>query len=108
MKILFGCAWGNYIYPGPQWEYEKLSLDQIEPRIKKEEDSENGKLSDDDFYIQLSEISLEIQLCHESDLHLWFEKRSPLVEEFIADWKALGFEPKEYFRENDKWIELIK
>jgi hypothetical protein len=105
VEILFGFAWGNEIYPDPQWEYEKLAIEQVESRIRNEEVNQTGKLGDDDFYIQLSEIPLEIQLCHESDLHLWFEEKSPLVEEIFDDWKTSGFEPKEYIKENEKWIE---
>ena len=53
VKILFGFAWRNWIDPTPDWKYLRISLREIKACIKKEENSKNGRLGQDDLYIAL-------------------------------------------------------
>lgn len=104
-EILFGFAWGNYIYPTKDWVYIKLPLADIETRLKDEEKNLTGKLGSDDLYIRHPDLPFELQFCHESDIHIWFESTSPMLGTIFADWKRKGFAPTEWMKENDKWIE---
>jgi hypothetical protein len=105
VEILFGFAWGNAINPTPDWQYIFVPLSEIEARIKSEEQNKTGKLGQDDLYIRHPSLSYELQFCHESDIHIWFEQRDSMIESVEAEWKAKGFEPKEWVKEGEKWIE---
>jgi len=104
-EILFGWAWGNHVYPTKDWEYFRLPLPEIELRIKQEEANQNGKLGSDDLYLRQSDLPFEVQFCHESDIHIWFESPFPLIDVLTSDWKAKGYAPRELVKQNEKWTE---
>jgi hypothetical protein len=101
VDILFGFAWGNFIYPTKEWEYIRLPLEDIETRIKKEEDNKHGKLGSDDLYIRHPDLLFEIQFCHESDIHILFNQRTPFINAIEKECKAKGFNPKELTGKGD-------
>jgi hypothetical protein len=105
VEMLFGFAWGNRIYPSGKWEYIRLPIADVEGRIREEEAKQNGQLGRDDLYIYHVQWGFELQLCHESDMHIWFHDLSPLMNDLIQDWRDAGFEPVVWRKENDKWLE---
>lgn len=104
VDILFGSAWGNFIYPGVNWEYIRLPVEQVESRIIEEEEKENGKFGSDDLFLTHPDISFEIQFCHEADIHLWYEEITPLLEEVVSAWEISNLNPRQFIKQNNKWL----
>jgi hypothetical protein len=95
--VLFGFAWGNEYYPG-DWLEEETALSALVQKVQAVEESGLGRLGRDDLYSKIS--GLEFLLCHESDLHLKFEKTTEDVEHFYNRWGELGYGPTEWLKES--------
>ena len=95
VMILFGFAWGNYIYE-KDWVELPTSTDGIENLILKAEKEEHGKLGFDDLYIKIPDINTEFQYCHETDIHLTFSEPNELVQAVRTRWISNGWLDKKY------------
>jgi hypothetical protein len=89
--VLFGFAWGNDYYPGNEWLYESVKLSRLESKISEVEQRHIGRLTNDDLFVKVG--GLEFQFCHESDIHISFERISPEIEHFYERWLNKGFNP---------------
>ena len=84
-EILFGFAWGlNYL----NWTPFLVNVFEIKKEIEKAEKLEVGSIGRDDFYIKLSYLETEILICHECDIHLFYNSSNIIVENIINGWNA--------------------
>ena len=104
-EVSFGFGWDHKTV---EWDYLLLPLNEIEARIRTEEregQTENQTLGRSDLFLRHPSLSFEIQFCHESDLHIWFDEWVPLAGAIAADWTARGFNPRYWVKENGAWTE---
>ncbi len=97
VNILFGFAWGNAIYSG-EWQYINLPISEVEHRIRSEELRLNDKFELNDLFIRQSILDIEIQFCHESDIHIFFSKKSSFIDKVADDWRKKGLTLENGFR----------
>ena len=94
-RVEFGWAWGNKYYPGNRWEDEETGLSHLRQKVNDVEATGIGAIGNDDLFIRIG--VLEFQLCHECDVHVYFdEPDNSDIEAFFARWQKLGYEPSEY------------
>ena len=95
VMILFGFAWGNYIYEKDWIELPTLT-DGIQNLILKAEKDDHGELGFDDLYIKLPNCNTELQYCHETDIHLTFSEPNELAQAIKTRWISNGWLDKKY------------
>ncbi len=93
-RVLFGFAWGNDYYPGPEWSEEEIKLLELHRKVSEVEAQGIGSLGRDDLFVKLG--GLEFQFCHEGDVHIHFTEPNEDVEKFFSRWKELGYTPSEW------------
>lgn len=76
VDIMFGFAWGNYIYEN-NWDNMTINASEIIARAY--EYKEYGNIGDDDLYINIPDSNIEILICHERDIHIRYEQDSELL-----------------------------
>ncbi|MGE5682116.1 MAG: hypothetical protein ACM34K_14705 [Bacillota bacterium] len=76
VDIMFGFAWGNYIYEN-NWDNMTIHASEIIARTY--EYKEYGNIGDDDLYINIPDSNIEILICHERDIHIRYEQDSELL-----------------------------
>ena len=69
LKVLFGFAWGNYVYPD-EWREEIFSPDELCSRVRNLENQNDGSIGTDDLSITVVSTGLRYTFCHENDIHL--------------------------------------
>ena len=85
VDILFGVAWGNEYH---NWTPFTVPTTEIKFEIDKAEALKVGKFGDDDFYISIADLEIEMLFCHERDIHLSFNKYNSLVHDIIKSWET--------------------
>ena len=95
-ELLFGFAWGNEYYPGNEWPYESVKLNNLVEKVVDVEESGIGRLGSDDLFIKVK--NLEFQFCHESDIHISYEEVTHEAEHFYERWQQQGLEPSEWLK----------
>lgn len=90
VRIMFGFAWGNYVYEGP-WKEEICSPSEIRARIEKLENEKLGRIGDDDFYISVPGSNLERLYCHEADIHYSSDESAAEIQKAKNEWLSLGW-----------------
>ena len=98
--VLFGFAWGIDYYPGNEWPYETVKLQNLEAKILEVEQRNIGSLTNDDLFVKVGGI--EFQFCHESDIHISFKKNNSEIEHFYQRWITKGFDPSEWLKDAPK------
>ncbi len=93
---LFGFAWGIEYYPGVEWTPEEVPLNQLMAKIKEVTALECSGLGDNDLFLTVA--GHEFQFCHESDIHISFQKDSEATDHFYRRWRDLGLKPSEWFK----------
>ena len=93
--ILFGFAWGNFIYE-KDWIEQSTSTYNIESLILTAEKDEHGQLGFDDLYIKIPNLNIELQYCHETDIHLTYLDTNELIEAVSKRWTLNGWLDKNY------------
>jgi hypothetical protein len=94
-RVLFGFAWGNAYYPGATWEDEEVQFSDLRRKVGEVETSGIGALGSDDLFVKVEDV--EIQFCHDSDLHIHFDQQGNAhAEAFFSRWQALGYSPAEW------------
>ena len=69
LKVLFGFAWGNYIYEG-DWTEEIMSPNKLARKVREAEENEDGEIGSDDLIVTPVGLGVEHIFCHEADIHL--------------------------------------
>ena len=69
------------------WIPFQISVADIKSEIEKAENIRVGRLGDDDFYIILQDLEVEILLCHERDVHVSFNKNNSITTDITKTWK---------------------
>jgi hypothetical protein len=105
VKIMFGFAWGNWIY-SDQWEYIPIPISEVMKRIQDEVDAGNGRIGDDDLYMLHPLYNCRLQFCHESDIHLWYTEGTPFVKDLFGQWAEMGLDPKLREKNGEQWAEV--
>jgi|SRR5882724_3900794 len=90
VKIMFGFAWGNYIYER-DWLCELCSPAEARSRVEDQERKKNGKIGSDDFYISIPGTNYERTYCHEADIHFSSDEPNPIFQITKEEWKRLGW-----------------
>jgi hypothetical protein len=54
-----------------------------------------GELGQDDLFLKFPTLNLEFHFCNDSDIHIYFDEGSEVVEVFYSRWKLRGFSPAE-------------
>ena len=98
--VLFGSAWGNDYYPTNEWFDEKVALSNLVEKVREVEASGIGKIGRDDLFVKIS--GLEFRFCNDSDVHIYFTEHSDEIEFFYSRWKALGYQPAEWLKNEEK------
>jgi hypothetical protein len=96
VKIMFGFAWGNYIYE-KDWLWETCSPAEVRYRVEEAECKKDRKIGDDDFYISVPGTNYERTYCHEADIHFSSDKPNPILQEVKNAWTKLGWKVHESF-----------
>jgi hypothetical protein len=92
VDILFGAAWGNAYR---NWTPHRIKTADIKLEIDKAQDLKVGKFGDDDLFIIIPQLEIEILFCHERDIHLSFNTFSPLVNEMAKLWETKSIVQKQ-------------
>jgi hypothetical protein len=91
LKVLFGFAWGNYVYEG-DWIEEIISPDELQKRVKDAEMNGDGSISNDDLYIKVLATGRDYTFCHENDIHISGAVGDAHILEEAERFKSLGWE----------------
>ncbi len=83
VEILFGWSWGNDY---KNWTPFVVDVKEICKEINKVEELRIGNFGDNDFFIALKDLEIEILFCHESDIHLSFNYQNAITLEIINSW----------------------
>lgn len=96
--LVFGFGWEGAMESTTGEVRLRLPLSKIEERVRQEEQKRVGRLGDADRYLSHTDVPFEIQFCHHSDVHILFERPSPMAQVIVDDWRAKGFNPRESAR----------
>jgi len=69
LKVLFGFAWGNYVYEH-DWIEEVMSPNELQKKVQDAEMNGDGSISDDDLHIKVVATGRDYTFCHENDIHI--------------------------------------
>jgi len=83
IEMFFGVSWGD-------WQSFESTVDDIHMQIKKQEQVTGQSFLDNDVFITIKDLETEIKFCHETDLHIDFNRANPITTEIINSWKAKG------------------
>jgi hypothetical protein len=104
--VLFGFAWGIECYPEKEWTPETILLDELEERILELERRGLGEFGYNDVFIELANV--EFRFCNDTDVHIGFNRRQPLIEDFYSRWEVLGYHPAEWLKNEEhgpgEWV----
>ena len=64
VTVLFGFAWGNYIY---DWKDQVMSWAELSEAVTNAEENGDGSIGSDDLYLTVGED--KFTFCHHSDIH---------------------------------------
>ena len=99
-SVLFGFAWGNEYYSTNEWFDEQIALSNLVEKVREVEASGIGKIGRDDLFVNIA--GLEFRFCNDSDVHIYFTEHSDEIEYFYSRWKALGYQPAEWLKNEEK------
>jgi hypothetical protein len=103
LKVLFGFAWGNYIYE-KDWLEMTLSPKELRERVQQAELNKDGTIGNDDLFIKVDEFFYERLYCHEADIHLSSEAPNEFTEREKSRWLEKGW--KVYEKTDQDWCEI--
>jgi uncharacterized protein YigE (DUF2233 family) len=78
VEITYGFAWGNDIYEA-EWLPIGVAPSKIEAMVEVESQKGSGAIGSDDFYITINSEAIQIQVCHENDIHIEYNTESALL-----------------------------
>jgi hypothetical protein len=79
LNVLFGFAWGNYIYE-KDWIEEIMTPVDLADRVARLEAANDGAIGSDDLFVTPLRLGVKYTFCHEADIHL----EGPLESDYIA------------------------
>lgn len=85
VKVLFGFAWGNQFF---DWQPQRMSILQLNRAVQEGETKRFGKIGNDDLILSLESDNSEILLCHEGDIHIYFDQVTPFIEAILENVAA--------------------
>lgn len=91
LKVLFGFAWGNYIYE-KDWIEEIMTPERLAERVAAAESAKDGKIGADDLYVTPLAIGVQHTFCHEADIHLEGPEDSEYISSEAARFGSLGWD----------------
>lgn len=110
-KVLFGFAWGNYLYEDG-WLEEVISLDELDSRVQAAEKSDHGSIGDDDLFITVVATGVEHTFCHENDIHLKGKAHDKYMLTEVTRYQEMGWQVYERRNESGessaKWHLIAK
>ncbi|OGV75348.1 MAG: hypothetical protein A2340_13020 [Lentisphaerae bacterium RIFOXYB12_FULL_60_10] len=106
VSVLFAFAWGFAVYGDRKnWCYLRLTPSALYAKVQDLEQQEEGHIGNSDLFLLPEDKSFQIQLCHESDVHIIFDKPSDFTANEKARWQELGYVPCEWTKKGNKWVE---
>ena len=81
VQIMFGWLWSKQV---PTWQDIDLDTEKLKDEVRRVESLGDGNIGDDDLVIRVPSEELEIELCHEADVHVTFSRLSPLVSSIVG------------------------
>jgi hypothetical protein len=104
VEITYGFAWGNEIYES-EWKPIAIPPEKIETLVDEQTEKGTGEIGQDDFYINIKSEKIQIQFCHENDVHIDFQHDS----QFLGKIKSI-LKPEEWIRmkksNESKWKKI--
>ncbi len=95
IHVLFSFAWGVAAYgENSDWIIQTMSEKDLLTKISKLENQNEGSIGTDDLYLTYEGSTFEIQFCHESDVHIWFNESNEFIDQSNERWKDLGYSPE--------------
>ncbi len=104
LKVLFGFAWGNYIYE-KDWIEEIMTPEQLSERVAAAEFARDGKIGSDDLYVTPLAIGVQHTFCHEADVHLEGPEGSDYISSEAARYESLGWDVYERTKTPNKAVD---
>ena len=104
LRVLFGFAWGNYIYE-KDWIEEIMTPDQLSERVAAAESARDGKIGSDDLYVTPLAIGVQHTFCHEADIHLEGPDNSDYIASEAARFCSLGCDVYERIKTPNKAVD---
>jgi hypothetical protein len=104
LKVLFGFAWGNYIYE-KDWIEEIMNPDQLAERVATAESARDGMIGSDDLYVTPLALGVKHTFCHEADIHLEGPVDSDYIASEAARLEALGWNIYERIKTPNKAVD---
>lgn len=95
-EVLFGFAWGTEFYGNQDWDYISIPTKNLIEQVSQLKQKGMGSLGRDDLCVRVAELPYEFQFCHESDIHISFNRSGAFIEFFYERWKILGYSPAEW------------
>ena len=80
IEVMYGWFWGNKIF---NWEHREVPVLKLLGEVADIENRGIGKIGDDDLFIWYRQADLEVQLCHEADIHILYSDHLPIVTKII-------------------------
>jgi len=90
LRVLFGFAWGSYIYE-KDWIEEIMTPEELAARVAKAELAKDGKIGSDDLYVTPLALGIEHTFCHEADIHLEGPEDSEYIAAEAKRFESLGW-----------------
>ena len=87
VNCLFGYSWGNLIYSG-HWHDIPIALNEIEDLILRYQRKEYGLLGDDNLYISVPDLEVQLSYTYETDIHLAYASINRFVEQVKNRWDS--------------------
>ncbi len=89
VSMMLGWAWFNADNER-MWKPFSVPLSQVKRTVEdlqaeaQVDGNNTGSFGNDDVYLELSVPAIEMNFCHERDVHLWFNEESSLVFDLVA------------------------
>ena len=93
-NVLFGFAWGNYVYEH-NWIAKVISLDDLKSKVTALEHKNDGSIGDDDLFVTVEKTGVQHTFCHENDIHLEGRPDDEYLTAEVARYRHLGWEVHE-------------
>ena len=96
INVVFGFAWGNAIYES-DWVELRMTGSELYERVKIAEAQGLGSIGTDDLYIVFPRLGVEVQYCHEADIHITAKDTThPYVVKKQKEWLKKRWEVIEW------------